>query len=223
VGRARQALPRVREQFAAGRLSYSKVRALTRIATPHTEPDLVDLARHATAAQVERLAAGYRRAASPDEQTARHARRYLRHHWDDDGSLIIRGRLSPDDGALFLAALRAARDAAAGDARPGGAQPAARPADPAAEPPHTSGGHQGDDTGEQTAAPAHDSAETPADDPAETPAHDPAEPLPPPVDPGGTPPPRRPGRPAPGRTTIPRNPHRRPRMRPGGPTPTRCW
>lgn len=44
VARALRVLPRVRAEFAAGRLSYSKVRAITRIATPELEERLVDLA-----------------------------------------------------------------------------------------------------------------------------------------------------------------------------------
>jgi hypothetical protein len=71
VGRALQSLPRVRAEFAAGRLSYSKVRALTSMASPHTEQDLVDMALHATAAHLDRIAAGYRRATSLDELAAR--------------------------------------------------------------------------------------------------------------------------------------------------------
>ena len=53
VARALEALPLTREQFAAGSISYSKVRAITRVATPATEADLVMLAEH-----VDRRAAG---------------------------------------------------------------------------------------------------------------------------------------------------------------------
>ena len=55
VAHALEALPMITEEFAAGRLSYSKVRALTRVATPMNEGDLVMLAQHATASQVERI------------------------------------------------------------------------------------------------------------------------------------------------------------------------
>ncbi len=61
VARALTEFSAICEQFARGRLSYSKVRAITRIATPETEADLVNLAEHATAAQVERLVAAYRK------------------------------------------------------------------------------------------------------------------------------------------------------------------
>ena len=43
-------------EYSAGRLSYCKVRALTRFATPETEGYVVSMARHATGAQIEKLA-----------------------------------------------------------------------------------------------------------------------------------------------------------------------
>jgi hypothetical protein len=53
MARALRGLPVTAEAFAAGRLSYSKVRAITRVADPDTEVELVELAAHATASQVE--------------------------------------------------------------------------------------------------------------------------------------------------------------------------
>jgi hypothetical protein len=55
MARALRGLPVTAEAFAAGRLSYSKVRAITRVADPDTEVELVELAAHATASQVERV------------------------------------------------------------------------------------------------------------------------------------------------------------------------
>ena len=51
VARALLSLPLLAEEFAAGRLSYSKVRAVSRVATAETEATLVEWAVHATAAQ----------------------------------------------------------------------------------------------------------------------------------------------------------------------------
>src|SRR5256884_6394103 len=56
VARALRALPVIRARFAAGRLSYAKVRALTRIATPATEAGLAELAGPMTGNQLERVA-----------------------------------------------------------------------------------------------------------------------------------------------------------------------
>lgn len=56
------------------------------------------MAAHATAAHLEKLARTYRQATRPDdveEVNSRHAERHLTWHWDDDGSLVLQGRLSP--------------------------------------------------------------------------------------------------------------------------------
>jgi hypothetical protein len=112
VAHALRTLPQTRSSFAEGRLSYSQVRAITSMATPETEADLVMLARHATGAQLERVARAHRRATSADE-IARHERRSLRWQWDDDGMLVMHGRFAPEDGALVIAAIEAVDDASA--------------------------------------------------------------------------------------------------------------
>jgi len=55
VARALRDLPAIRAEFAAGRFSYAKVRALTRIATPDNEQGLADIATPMTANQLERF------------------------------------------------------------------------------------------------------------------------------------------------------------------------
>jgi hypothetical protein len=109
VARALRGLPVVAEAFAAGRLSYSKVRAVTRFATAETEAELVGLAETATAAQLEQLQAAMRRVRTAGEVRQRHAARGVRYHYDDDGSLVGTFRLSPEDGARFLLGLNVAR------------------------------------------------------------------------------------------------------------------
>ena len=79
VARALEGLQAVRECFGRGELSYSKVRAITRIATPEIESELVEMARWATASQLERLVRGYRRAISLESAEAAH-RESLPHH-----------------------------------------------------------------------------------------------------------------------------------------------
>jgi hypothetical protein len=111
VARVLGELPLVHERFSRGELSYSKVRAITRIATPETEDQLVEMARFATGAQLERIVRGYRRAVSLESAEAAHRDRFLSCEWDEDGSLCIRGRLTPEDGALFLKAIEAGREA----------------------------------------------------------------------------------------------------------------
>ena len=113
VARCLAELPAVREVFARGELSYSQVRALTRIATPETEGDLVELALHATAAQLEVIVRAYRGVLDVNlgDEHAEHRRRFVRCDHDDDGSLLIGARLPAEEGAHVLAALEAGRDA----------------------------------------------------------------------------------------------------------------
>jgi hypothetical protein len=109
VAKALGELPVIDAEFAAGRLSYSKVRALTRIADERSEDELLEMARHATAAQLERIVRATKRVT--DAQAADQQRNsYVRFFWDVDGTLRVDAKLPPDDGALFLRALEAARD-----------------------------------------------------------------------------------------------------------------
>lgn len=113
VARALPALPRVSTEMQRGRLSYAKVRALTRVATPENEEALVDFALSGTAAHVERFVRGWRHVdAVSDRATdeARHLARSLSTWVDDDGMVVIRGRLTPEVGALVQRAIEAAAD-----------------------------------------------------------------------------------------------------------------
>ncbi|MBX7160009.1 MAG: HNH endonuclease [Acidimicrobiia bacterium] len=117
VARRLGELPLIAAEFAAGRLSYSKVRALTRVATAGDEADLVDFARDAPTAMLERFVRAYRGALARGDDVAVAAYEGRRLTWRtdyDDGSLVVTARLAPEDGAAFLAALGAAREALAG-------------------------------------------------------------------------------------------------------------
>ena len=104
-------LNHVAAAMARGQLSYSKVRALTRVASPATEARLLAVALSATAAQVERLVRAWRRVdrdAQPDAEQVLLANRTLSMHVDEDGMVVLRGRLPPEVGALLLRAVEAA-------------------------------------------------------------------------------------------------------------------
>jgi hypothetical protein len=75
VARALRDLPVIRREFAAARLSYVKVRALTRIATPVTEEQLVVMAGPMTGNQLERFARAHRQCSRADDAAARVRRR----------------------------------------------------------------------------------------------------------------------------------------------------
>jgi hypothetical protein len=107
VARALRDLPVIRGEFGAGRLSYAKVRALTRIATPATDADLAELAGPMTGNQLERFARAHRQVSTVDDAGAR-IRRRLAWRIEDDGSLAGTFRLPPLQGAVLLKALRAA-------------------------------------------------------------------------------------------------------------------
>lgn len=113
VARALGSLPRLAAALARGELSYAKLRALTRVATPETEERLLAVGRAGTAEQVERIVRGWRRVdrvAEARESARRHARRTLHVYRDDDGMVVIRGRLEPEVGTLLMRALDAARE-----------------------------------------------------------------------------------------------------------------
>jgi hypothetical protein len=108
VARALRSLPLVRGEFNAGRLSYAKVRALTRIADADNEDDLVTLAHASTAAQFERTVRAWRLVddlAAADTEP----KREVRWHWDTAGMFVLTARLTADDGAIILTALEAVR------------------------------------------------------------------------------------------------------------------
>jgi hypothetical protein len=107
VARALRSLPVITDEFAAGRMSYAKVRALTRIASPQTEAELAELAGPMTAGQLERFVAAHRHVSRTDDQHAIIQRR-LTYRVNDDGSLAMTVRLPAAEGAVVLQALRAA-------------------------------------------------------------------------------------------------------------------
>jgi hypothetical protein len=111
VAQALEKLPRIAASMARGELSYSKVRALTRVASPATERDLLNIALHGTAYHIERTVRLFRRAMQT-EALAREARQQERrgvsYYWDEDGSLVLKARLPAVGGALVVKALEAA-------------------------------------------------------------------------------------------------------------------
>ena len=125
VSRSLRNLPLVCARFASGGLSYSQVRAISRVATPATEAALLELAEVSTAAQLEQITRAYRRssAAADDEETRRDVGRYLRFSYDDDGCLVGTFRLPAESGAALAGALQASVDRqAVGDAEADGAR-----------------------------------------------------------------------------------------------------
>ena len=111
VAHALEALPRIAAAMASGSLSYSKARAMTRVADTATEAYFLNVALHGTAHQVEKLVRAFRRAQESQElsrEAQQQANRSLSWFHDEDGSLVIKARLPAEAGAVFLKALEAA-------------------------------------------------------------------------------------------------------------------
>jgi hypothetical protein len=120
VARALGALPLLSAAMRRGEISYSKVRALTRIATPANEQDLLSFGRAGTAAHVEKLVRGMRlvdRLAAGDREKRNYAARYLRAYTDEDGMVVVTARLAQEAGAALLRALDAGVEALYGPRR----------------------------------------------------------------------------------------------------------
>jgi hypothetical protein len=114
AARALQRLPETSAAMARGELSFSQLRALSRVATPDNEKDLLELARGCTTAQLERMVRAVRRGTEGDEAEAekrRYQARTLSVFPDDDGMYVVRGRLTAEEGALLMRAIEAAGDA----------------------------------------------------------------------------------------------------------------
>jgi hypothetical protein len=134
VAHSLEKLPRISAAMARGELSYSKARALTRVACAQTEEYFLSIALHGTAAHVEKLVRQYRRAKEAEElsrEARQQATRQLTYFHDEDGSLVLKGRLPAEIGALVVKALDAAvNDPAVNDvaARDVSAETSAKPA-----------------------------------------------------------------------------------------------
>lgn len=113
VANALAELPAVSETLSRGQISYSKVRALTRIATPDNEAELLQYAHRSTAADMEELCKEYRqleKLENPQWPAIQYRMRRLDWYWDEQGMLVIEGRLPPVEGALFIKLLEWQRD-----------------------------------------------------------------------------------------------------------------
>ncbi|MBW3536091.1 MAG: 13E12 repeat family protein, partial [Gemmatimonadetes bacterium] len=130
AARALAELPETSAAMARGELSFSAVRALTRVAEPETEGDLVELAQGCTTAQLERMLRTLRKGSHEDEaerERERHLSRTFSVFPDDDGMYVVKGRLMPEVAAVLMRAVDAAGDALYREHR--AASPCARPSD----------------------------------------------------------------------------------------------
>ena len=110
TGHALEALPQIAEAFADGRLSFDKVRRVTRVAVPEDERIWLDVALNASGGQLSRICRAVSSALdAADPQLAEHAlqRRSWQSWWRDDGMLQVMAVLPREDGAVVQAAVEA--------------------------------------------------------------------------------------------------------------------
>ena len=104
------ALPLLDGALGRGELSYAKTRALTRVATPDNEQQLLELARYSTGAQLERILRGYRSAVATNAEEGLAEERSVRERVLPGGMVRLELVLCPDEAALVLKAIEKARD-----------------------------------------------------------------------------------------------------------------
>ena len=109
VAEALQELPAIRAAFSLGALTFTKVRALTRVATAASEERLIGLAEALTASQLDRALRVFRRITA-EEARETHELEFVDYRFEEDGSLYLHARLAAEDGTVLVKALEAARD-----------------------------------------------------------------------------------------------------------------
>ncbi len=111
IGRALARLPRIDAAFRDGVISYSKVRAITRVATPDTDAMLLAIAEGSSAAQLESLVRTYERVGADDRESASSEQRRSLSWYYEDGMLVITAAVPAERGALVIKALQEVVDA----------------------------------------------------------------------------------------------------------------
>jgi Domain of unknown function (DUF222) len=101
-------MPTIASLFREGRLSYSKVREVTRVVGVVDEHRLAGLALTATASQLARMIGGFR--SVDGRRLGQQTKRGMWWHEREDGMIEVRARLPKEEAALVVAALEAAKD-----------------------------------------------------------------------------------------------------------------
>ncbi|MCB9631074.1 MAG: DUF222 domain-containing protein [Sandaracinus sp.] len=122
IAHALRDLPKLADAMRTGTLSYSKVRAIVRVATPKMEDQLLEYARYTTASQLERLCRGVRQRQLLDaeEDESLDEAQLLRRAFDSrdlvlrargDGTVQVVVTLLPDEAQRIFTAVETMRDA----------------------------------------------------------------------------------------------------------------
>src|SRR5687767_14024452 len=108
-------LPLIDEALRKGEISYSKVRAMTRVATADNEAELLGMARCATGAQLEKICRLKRRVNGLADEREVECRRYVVERPTEDGLVSIQLRHLPDEAARVMKALAVMGDGTRAD------------------------------------------------------------------------------------------------------------
>ncbi|PCJ49736.1 MAG: hypothetical protein COA74_04595 [Gammaproteobacteria bacterium] len=105
-------LPETNKAFENGEISYSKVRAMTRIATNENESFMLMIARHGSASHMEQLVRKSqtvvnRQQQSSSKKASQEQLRSMTSFQDDDGMWNIHTKLPSEVGALVVKAINA--------------------------------------------------------------------------------------------------------------------
>jgi Domain of unknown function (DUF222) len=116
-------LPKVEAAMAAGELSYSKARAIARVATPHTEELLVQYAEYAPAAQMEKICQKLRMVerATEEKESGRRPdpeERHVQARSRDDGMVCVKAVLRPEEAAMSMQVIQVAARSCREDENP---------------------------------------------------------------------------------------------------------
>jgi len=123
VARALDGLPAINSDFEKGELSFSKVRAMTRVATEQNESQLLMIAQYGTAQHVEVLVRAFRTVTRSDElakedsgksedtcdkdrDQLQRENRSVSCYQDDEGMWIIQAKLPAEEGGLLVKVLK---------------------------------------------------------------------------------------------------------------------
>src|SRR5437870_3213311 len=106
VAHALEGLPVIRAAFSRGEISYSKARAITRVASPESQETLLMWARHSTAHHLDRIVSTFHRHERQKELSdarLRHLSRSLRTSYSEDGQGHLTIDMDPEDLAYVMA------------------------------------------------------------------------------------------------------------------------
>ena len=107
VARALAGFPELAAAMGAGRLSYSQVRAISRLAYDGEHgliEDLIEAAVNGTTGQLETLVRGLRTVENADNE-AEHAEEYVSQSWSSEAQWQMHARLDPEHGAIVQSAI----------------------------------------------------------------------------------------------------------------------